>query len=371
VRPKHGLVLGKFYPPHAGHHLLIRTAARACERVTVLALAASTEGLPLELRVAWLREIHSPAPNVSVIGGIDEVPVDYADAKIWDLHMAVFRALLERAGAPAVDAVFTSEPSGDELARRFGARHISLDVERGLVPVSGTALRADPVGHWEWLEPPVRGYLAKRLVILGAESTGKTTLARALRDALAARGGAFAETRWVPEFGREYTVEKLALARSDSAWRGLPAPGMDDLVWTTDDFVAIARRQNELEEREARVGGPVLVCDTDAFATAVWHERYRRARAREVESLADPRRRLYLVTHPDDVPFAQDDIRDGEHLRTWMTDVFVERLRASPHRFEFLRGSRAERVVRACAALDRWLYEGFAKEFVDAPRGLG
>jgi len=35
---RHGLVIGKFYPPHAGHHLLVRTAARACERVTVIVL---------------------------------------------------------------------------------------------------------------------------------------------------------------------------------------------------------------------------------------------------------------------------------------------------------------------------------------------
>jgi len=363
VRPKHGLVLGKFHPPHAGHHLLIRTAARACERVTVLALAASSEVLPLERRVAWLREIHAPEANVSVLGGMDEVPLDHADARLWDAHMAVFRALLERAGAAPVDAVFTSEDYGDELARRFGARHISVDAARALAPVSGTAVRADPIRNWEYLEAPVRGYLAKRLVIIGAESTGKTTLARELRDSLAARGGAFAETRWVPEFGRDYTVDKLALARADAAWRGLPAPGMDDLVWATEDFVAIARTQNALEERAARVGGPVLVCDTDTFATGVWHERYQEARAPEVEALAVARPRLYLLTHPDDVPFARDDIRDGEHLRAWMTEAFVERLSASPHRFEFLRGSRAERVARACAVVDRWLPGAFAQEF--------
>jgi NadR type nicotinamide-nucleotide adenylyltransferase len=267
--------------------------------------------------------------------------------------------------------VFTSEDYGDELARRFAARHVCVDAARELAPVSGTAVRADPVACWTWLEPPVRAYLAKRLVIVGAESTGKTSLARELRDSLAARGGAFAETRWVPEFGRDYTVDKLALARADAVWRGLPRPTMDDLVWTTEDFVAIARAQNALEEREARVGGPILVCDTDAFATGVWHERYQRSRAPQVEALADPRPRLYLVTHPDDVPFAQDGIRDGEHLRDWMTDVFVERLRASPHRFEFLRGSRSERVARASDAVDRWLAQGFAKEFVDAARPLG
>ncbi|HTO52229.1 MAG TPA: AAA family ATPase [Myxococcota bacterium] len=364
MKPKHGLVLGKFYPPHAGHQLLIRTAAQACERVSVLALAASRESLPLELRVAWLREVHEPDRNVAVIGGTDDVPVDYADPAIWDRHMAVFESLLAAAGAPLVDAVFTSESYGDELARRFGARHCCVDRERALAPVSGTAVRADPLTHWGELCAPARAYLARRVVIVGAESTGKTTLARALRDALAARGGAFAETRWVPEHGRDYTLEKLALARAHAAWRRAPAPGMDDLDWPTSDFVAIARRQNELEAREARVGGPVLVCDTDAFATGIWHERYRSARAPEVEALAEPRPRLYLLTHHDDVPFQQDGIRDGEHLRAWMTDCFAERLRGGPHRLEFLRGSRSARLVQALGRIDDWLRAPF-EDFVD------
>ena len=359
MKPRHGLVLGRFYPPHAGHHLLVRTASRACERATVLVLASAVESIPLEARLAWMREVHAGERNVDLVGGMDEHRIDCADPRVWDAHMAVFTGLLARAGGPPVDAVFTSESYGAELARRLSARHVAVDPGRELVPVSGTQLGADPAAGWGWLEPPVRAGLAKRLVIAGAESTGKTTLARELRDALAARGGAFAETRWVPEFGRDFTLDKLALARAEAAWRGAPAPGMDALVWTGEDFVEIARAQNALEEREARVGGPVLVCDTDAFATAVWHERYRGARAPEVEALADPRPRLYLVTHHDDVAFEQDGIRDGEHLRAWMTGAFLERLSASPHRYELLRGARAERLERACAAVDRWLADGW------------
>jgi len=321
VKPRHGLVRGAFNPPHAGHHLLVRTAARACERVTVQVVASRGERIPAELRAAWLREVHAPERNVDVVVG----------------------------GSGGADAVFTEDAIG-----------------RGLLPVSSAAIRRDPIASWEYLAPPVRAYLAKRLVIVGSESTGKTTLARELRDALAARGGAFAETRWVPELGRDYTLEKLALARAEAGLRGAAAPGMADLVWTTDDFAAIARGQNALETAEASRGGPVLVCDTDTFATAVWHERYLGARAPEVESLAISRPSLYLVTHPDDVPFVGDEIRDGEHLRGWMTERFVERLRASPHRFEILRGTRGERVARAGAALDRWLAGALAEDFAPA-----
>jgi predicted RNase H-like nuclease/nicotinamide riboside kinase len=199
---------------------------------------------------------------------------------------------------------------------------------------------------------------AKRVVIVGAESTGKTTLARELRFALAARGGVLAATPWVPEYGREYTFDKLAEARARAALRGAPEPGMESLVWTTADFVAIAREQNALEAAAERAGAPLIVCDTDAFATAIWHERYLGERNEAVEALVDQEPRLYLVTHHDDVPFEADEIRDGAHLRAWMTGVFVERLRASPHRFEIVRGTRVQRLLRACDLIDHWLAEG-------------
>jgi nicotinamide riboside kinase len=193
----------------------------------------------------------------------------------------------------------------------------------------------------------------QRVVLVGAESTGKTTLARDLRDALVRRGGAFAETRWVPEYGRDYTIEKLARARAAAGRE--PFPEMADLVWTTQDFVAIALEQNALEEHAARITGTVLICDTDAFATAIWHERYLGVRSAEVEALAIVRPSLYLLTHVDDVPFEADQIRDGEHLRAWMTEAFVERLRGSPHHTERVRGTREQRVALATRAIDAWL----------------
>jgi nicotinamide riboside kinase len=196
---------------------------------------------------------------------------------------------------------------------------------------------------------------ARRVVLVGAESTGKTTLARDLCAALVARGGAFASTRWVPEYGRDYTVAKLERERARASRERREAPGMDALVWTSDDFLAIAREQNVLEDRESRLTGPVLICDTDAFATGLWHERYLAARSAEVEALAILQPSLYLLTHHDDVAFEADEIRDGERFRACMTDAFVERLRGTAHRLVSVRGTRDERVAAALVAIDDWL----------------
>lgn len=353
MKPRHGLVVGKFYPPHAGHKLLIQTAARQCERVTVVVMAASHESLPLQDRVRWMREIHQQDTGVRVTGIVDDVPVDYEDDAIWDQHVDLMKRALDAASAPPVDAVFTSEPYGDELARRLGARSVTLDTGRVLAPVSATRVRADVASMWDFLDPPVRAALARKVVVVGAESTGTTTLSRALVDHLRARGAADGLTRWVPEYGRDYSVRKYADAVAAAQLNGDPQPGFEQLQWTSPEFVHIARTQRRMELAEARLGGPVLVCDTDVFATAIWHERYLGAPCPEVDALAEEARGdVYLLTHHDQVPFEQDAIRDGESIRAWMTARFVEKLEQTGRPFVVLHGSPTERLKRAVQAVD-------------------
>jgi HTH-type transcriptional repressor of NAD biosynthesis genes len=348
---RHGLVMGKFYPPHAGHRLLVHAAAAACERVTVLVLAHPAESIPLEDRVAWLRKIHRDAPQVVVHGAMDAHPIDYDDSAVWDLHIDLIRAKLAEVTPVPVSAVFCSEPYGPELARRLGARCVDVDPTRVLRPMSGTAVRRDLVRSWEYLDEPVRAGLAARVVVIGAESTGTTTVSRGITDALRARGGNHGLTQWVPEHGRDFTVDKLAVARARAVLEGGRSPALDELVWEEREFVEIARRQNELEDLAALRGGPVLVCDTDAFATGIWCERYLGTASPDVDAIAR-RHPLYLLTHHDGVPFEQDGIRDGESIREWMTGRFEEALAASGRRTVVLRGSIDERVATGLAAID-------------------
>ena len=358
MTPRHGLVIGKFYPPHAGHHLLVRTAAALCRRVSVVVMASRVETIPLADRVAWMHEVHAAEGNVHVAGVRDEHPVDLGADAIWRAHVALMQEGARALCDEPVDAVFTSEADGPELGRRLGARHIPVDPARSLVPVSGTLVRRDPAAQWGQLAAPVRAGLARRVVIVGAESTGKTTLAAELAALLRARDGAFGLTRWVPEYGREHTVLLLARERCRAALEGRPPPELASLRWPSEEFERIALEQNAREDAEARAGGPVLVCDTDAFATAVWHERYVGRRSAAVEALGR-RGALYLLTDPGDVPFVQDGLRDGEHLRSWMTAVFAERLAATGRRWQLLRGAREVRAGAALAAVDALIAEGW------------
>jgi HTH-type transcriptional repressor of NAD biosynthesis genes len=172
-----------------------------------------------------------------------------------------------------------------------------------------------------------------RVCVVGAESTGTTSIARDL----AARY----HTVWVPEYGRDYTeVRKIDGQRVD---------------WRSDEFVHIALQQQENEDAMARRAQRVLFCDTDALATAVWHERYLGNWSREVEAIADRRKyALYFLTAPD-IPYVQDRIRDGELLREWMTDRFRVELTRRGHKWVYLAGSLEQRMQTAIQAVVKLL----------------
>lgn len=193
---------------------------------------------------------------------------------------------------------------------------------------------------------------AQRIVIVGAESTGTTSLTADLCEHFQQRGGDFTATTWVPEFGRDYTIRKLREAQLHR-----PDATMEDLVWTDEDFVTIAREQNMLEDYAADVSGRIVLCDTDAFATALWQERYLGRSTPEVRALAFASPRiLYILTTPVGVHFVQDGIRDGESLREWMTDRFREELDRQPTPWVELDGvRRSQRLELAIDAIERVL----------------
>ena len=193
-----GVVIGKFYPPHNGHTYLIDVARTHVDHLTVIVCDRAGQTIPGQVRAAWLRDLH---PDVEVICVDDVYPPD--DSRLW-------AELTIRWLGYAPDAVFTSEDYGDAYARFMGSVHVLVDRTRATVPRSGTDVRADPLACWEYLAPCVRAHFCKRVCVVGAESSGTTTLAAAL--------AAHYNTVWVPEYGRAYYEAKIR--RPDAgAWR--------------------------------------------------------------------------------------------------------------------------------------------------------
>ena len=351
----HGLIIGKFYPPHLGHHALVRRAAGECERVTVVVMASFRETIALDDRVAWLRAEHADDPSVTVVGIRCDAPLDVGDETVWAAQLAVMSAAIARVTDDPVTAVYSAESYGAELAARFGAVH--RRVERTHEQLSATAVRADPAALWPTLAPATRAGLATRVVVVGAESTGTTTVARALAARFRERGGVWRDTGCVDEYGREHTAIIWAAAVERARTEGRTGPALDEVVWTTGDFDAVATVQTHRENEAAVLGSPLLVCDTDAFATSVWERRYLGPDARPAQpwTVAPllPRHDLYLITDHIGVPWVDDGMREGDlTVRAHMTQWFIDALTAAGHSWVLLTGGLDERLALAERTVD-------------------
>ncbi|GAA3599413.1 multifunctional transcriptional regulator/nicotinamide-nucleotide adenylyltransferase/ribosylnicotinamide kinase NadR [Klugiella xanthotipulae] len=348
-----GLAIGKFYPPHNGHLALIERGAAESGRLAVLVMASQFESIPVGVRVDWLRGATAHLGNVDVLGIVSDAPVDYRSDIAWVANHASMVAALDRVGITRVDAVFSSEAYGTELAARFDATPISYDESRVQVPISGTAVRRDLPGTWPLLPEATRLGLATRVIVVGAESTGSTTLSEALLAHYRRRPGLAGMTA-VEEYGRCFTYELHAQAAAEARASGHPVPGINNLVWQTEHFGRIATVQNEWEDAAA-LASPLVIADTDALATTLWERRYVGEHSRAATAVIDeylPRRDVYLLTDHEGVPFEQDGWRDGEQIRPAMTRWFIEELTRRELPWVLLRGDHDTRLRYSIDLID-------------------
>ena len=269
-RPTIGMVLGKFLPPHAGHQYLIDFATESVDRLYVVVGTLKREPIPGGLRYEWMRELN---PRADVLHLTDEIPQEpHEHPDFWGIwSKALLGILPERP-----DFVFASEPYGFRLAEELGATYVPVDHARELVPVTGTMVREDPMGSWQYIPDCVRPYFVKRVAVVGPESTGKTCLARDL--------AAHFKTQWVAEYARPYLELR------------------DDRC-EYEDLAAIARGHRASEDALARQANRVLICDTDALTTTLWSEVLFGRCEPWIKDLARARRYDLTLLCAPDVPY--------------------------------------------------------------------
>jgi NadR type nicotinamide-nucleotide adenylyltransferase len=235
-----GLILGRFMPPHLGHQYLIDFASRYVGQLTVLIRGRSGDVIAGDQRVFWLREMF---PEVAVILVTDDraPPNGAEDTTFYNRWNHKIRQQV-----PAgLDFLFASERYGPRLAEMLGAKYVPVDPARVTVPISGTQVRADPLGHWEFLPPCVRPYYLRRVCVTGPASSGKTTLAANLARHFA--------TCYAGEYAHVLRGLKRELE---------PA-----------DVQGIARAQLAAEMTLAARANRVLFLDTDLLTVRFWSER--------------------------------------------------------------------------------------------------
>jgi len=162
----------------------------------------------------------------------------------------------------------------------------------------------------------------KKVVVIGPESTGKSTLSETLARQLG--------TVWVPEYARAY-LQQL----------GRP--------YHERDLLTIAAGQIAAEDRLAEQAKNILVCDTDLYVVKVWSEHSYGQCARQIlEHIAGRRYDLYLLTYID-VPWEDDPLREhpGGDMRQYFFNLYKDIVIHSGVPWAEIRGPHEERVAAA------------------------
>lgn len=347
---KHALILGKFLPLHLGHTHLIDTALEKCNKVTVLVCSLQNESIPGKLRHEWMMKHYEDVSwkKLRIEHVTDEVqqyPVDDNDENFWDIWIGI---VMREMGSTAYDVIFTSEEYGKQMSERISFKYpgikmdyYDVDKNRTTVPVSGTAVRANPLANWQYLPDVVKPYFMKKIVFVGSESSGKTFTCQEMEKRY--------DSAFVPEYGRQYTdVLKL-----------------ENKEWTERDFTNIAKGHIERAHYAAEINikykknDKLLLLDTDVIVTEIWGEIYFRKTLNDVVSLENEyiqKGDLYILMKPD-IPWVDDGTRDFPHLRTWHYNRILSELKKRNLNYVVVGGDFTERLNRVDEIIGEFMYK--------------
>ncbi len=167
-------------------------------------------------------------------------------------------------------------------------------------------------------------------MVIGPESTGKSTLCRALAEEL--------HTEWVPEYAREYLT-------------GLPRG------YTEEDLYRMALGQLQQEEAALKRAHRFLICDTDLYVFKVWSEHaYNRCHKWILEQIAVRKYDLYLLTDID-LPWEADPLREheGSYWRNYFYHQYKDIVMNSGVPWAAICGKEEERKHKALQGIHHLL----------------
>ena len=172
-----------------------------------------------------------------------------------------------------------------------------------------------------------------KVVLYGPESTGKSTLSKALAEHY--------KTAYVPEYARSYLQVKWDQHRT---------------ICAKEDLGPIALGQMQFENERLRKANKLLICDTDLLQTKVYSEVY-------YNGYCDPKIAFHAIRNTydlyflcaADIPWVPDDLRDKPNERDQMFSAFKNELEKQNLPYVLLKGSHQNRMDIATKHIDALL----------------
>ncbi len=195
------------------------------------------------------------------------------------------------------------------------------------------------------MQPPL-----KKVVIIGPESTGKSTLCTQLAQHY--------QTQWCPEYAREYLLKNGTNYSFDDLLtiaKGQLALEETFILSTVNSQPStVNRRPSTTPGQQSTVDGQMLFLDTDMYVMKVWCEFvFGQCHAFILDQIVERKYDLYLLCKPD-LPWVKDELREYPDLenREKLYHIYKDLLINQQTPWAEISGNYNDRLAKAITTIE-------------------